>query len=196
MKKLLMAVTFVGFLSAANAQNPHVQFGLKAGVNVSNQVSKGFDYNPKAGFHTGGLAHIHLSEHWAIQPELMFSTQGARYQNNGSDVIRKMDYLLHPVLVQYMTRSGFRLETGPQLGVLLKARQQVDEGVNTNIRDNYNGAEFSWVVGAGFVFPSGFGFDARYNAGISRINENGSNALRNGVFQFGVFYQFPPLRHR
>jgi hypothetical protein len=192
MKQLFLILTLVAAGAVTNAQT-HVQLGLKGGLNVSNTMAENFDYNPRVSFHAGGLAHIHLNKQWALQPELVFSAQGSKYSNNGNDYITKLDYLNLPFLVQFMTASGFRVETGPQLGVLLKARSKVNDGINNNINDGFKPVDFSWVIGAGFLFPSGFGLDARYNAGISKINENGSANLRNSVFQFGIFYQFPHL---
>ena len=195
MKKLFIAFSLIVTGTIAVAQT-HVQLGLKGGLNVSNIMGDNFDYNPRASFHAGGLAHIHLNKQWALQPELVFSAQGSKYSNSGNDYITKLDYLNVPFLFQFMTASGFRVETGPQLGFLLKARSKVNEGVNNNVNDAFKPVDFSWAIGAGFLFPSGFGLDARYNAGISKINENGGANLRNSVFQFGVFYQFPHLESK
>ena len=190
MKKILFIVPLLLAGIFMHAQT-HVQFGLKGGLNVANIMGDNYDYNSRASFHAGGLAHIHLNKTWALQPELVYSGQGSQYANSGNDYKTKLDYLNVPFLVQFMTESGFRLETGPQLGFLLRARNQVDDGVNNNINDGFKPVDFSWALGAGFLFPSGFGLDARYNFGISKINDEGSTDLRNGVFQFGVFYQFP-----
>lgn len=75
-KQILIAVTVV-LSSFTYAQ--HASFGLKGGVNLSNiwvQDNKSSDYI--TGFHAGGLAHIHLSRNWALQPELLYSTQGGK----------------------------------------------------------------------------------------------------------------------
>ncbi|MGZ8554040.1 MAG: porin family protein [Chitinophagaceae bacterium] len=170
---------------AASAQETH--FGLKAGLNVASiNVSPGADYGSKAGLHVGGLAHIHLSKNFALQPELVFSMQGGE---RADDRKLKLNYINIPLLVQYMTDNGFRLQTGPQLGLLVSAKTELND-VEVDWKDNFNTTDFSWTFGAGYLFPSGFGLDARYNLGISDIWEASDAEIKNSVFQFGVFYQF------
>jgi len=92
-----------------------------------------------------------------------------------------------------MILDGLRLQTGPQLGLLLSARIKSENNTTSDIKDKYSTADFAWIFGAGYLFPSGFGFDARYNLGISNINVVGDynrNKLQNRVFQLGIFYQF------
>lgn len=193
-KSLVIVLVFLGMASFTYAQT-HIQPGIKAGLNVANVHGKNFDYNPRASFHAGGLLHIHLNRTWAIQPELVFSSQGAKYTNNGVDYRTKLDYINIPALVQFMTASGFRVETGPQLGFLVAARSKANEGTNNNVNNQYRSADLSWALGAGYLFPSGFGIDARYNFGITEITENAALDRRNNVFQVGLFYQFPALKH-
>src|SRR6476660_6239978 len=113
MKKLFMiavCVTASGFLFA---QPPDVHFGLKGGVNIASlNVENGVDFNSRASLYIGGLAHIHVSPHFAVQPELYYSGQGGK---DGGETVR-LGYLNIPVLLQYMAGNGFRLQTGPQLG--------------------------------------------------------------------------------
>jgi len=185
MKKLFCIVSaFVLFVSIVSAQETH--FGLKAGVNIASaNVSPGSDYDSKAGLHVGGLAHIHLSKNFALQPEVVYSMQGGKVD----DTKLKLNYINIPLLVQYMTDNGFRLQTGPQLGLLLSAKTEVGD-VEVDRKDNFTSTDFSWAFGAGYLFPEGFGLDARYNLGISDVWDGSSTKIKNSVFQFGVFYQF------
>ena len=186
MKKIFScAVAIILCASLAKAQETH--FGLKAGVNIASlNVSPGGDYNSKAGLHIGGLAHIHLSRNFALQPEVVFSMQGGERDD---DVKLKFNYINIPLLVQYMTENGFRLQTGPQLGLLVSAKSENGD-VEVDIKDSFTSTDFSWAFGAGYLFPSGFGLDARYNLGISDVWDATSAKIKNSVFQFGVFYQF------
>ena len=186
MKKLFGCATVMMFcVSIVAAQETH--FGLKAGVNFASvNNSPGADYKSKAGLHIGGLAHIHLNKNFALQPELIFSMQGGKADN---DFKLKLNYINIPMLVQYMTENGFRLQTGPQLGLLTSAKSE-NGNVEVNIKDNFTSADFSWVFGAGYLFPGGFGVDARYNLGISDVWDADNAKLKNSVFQLGVFYQF------
>lgn len=185
MKKIFCITAFI-MLSffVVTAQETH--FGIKAGVNVSNvDIQNGDDFASKAGLHLGGLAHIHITRHFALQPELVYSMQGGK---DGNEKL-KLNYINVPVLAQYMTNEGFRLQTGPQLGFLTTAKSKIDK-VEVDRKDDLNSFDFSWVFGAGYLFPSGFGIDARYNLGISNISDDNNFEAKQGVFQFGLFYQF------
>lgn len=186
MKKIFcIAVVIILSVSMVAAQQTH--FGLKAGVNIASaNVSPGSDYNGKAGLHVGGLAHIHLNKNFAIQPELVYSMQGGERDD---DRKLKLNYINIPLLVQYMTDNGFRLQTGPQLGLLVSAKTKLGD-VEVNWKDNFSSTDFSWAFGAGYLFPEGFGVDARYNLGISDVWDASTAKIKNSVFQLGVFYQF------
>jgi hypothetical protein len=175
-----------GLVLTSFSQNTH--FGVKAGLNSSSiKISDGEDYDSKLGFHIGGLAHIHISKHFAVQPELMFSTQGG--QDDGDDFKLKLNYINLPVLAQYMFDGGFRLQTGPQIGFLTGAETKEGD-VEIDVDDQIQSIDFSWVFGGSYLFPNGFGVDARYNLGISNISDISGFEAKNRVFQFGVFYQF------
>lgn len=175
---LIFSILFV------SAQETH--FGLKAGLNVSSvNRSPGTDYESRAGFHAGGLAHIHISQHFALQPEVVYSMQGGKFE----DVKLKLNYINIPLLAQYMVDNGFRLQTGPQLGLLVSSKRE-EGNVEVNLKDNFSTVDFSWAFGMGYLFPSGFGIDARYNLGINDIWEPDAAKLKNSVFQVGFFYQF------
>src|SRR5687768_14231314 len=118
MKKFVLILSATLLLTITNyAQQVH--FGLKAGVNFSDvHEEPEYDYESKTGFHVGGLAHIHISDRFAVQPELMYSTQGMKAPN----VVGKRNYVNLPVLAQLMFGEGFRLQTGPQVGLLVSAK--------------------------------------------------------------------------
>lgn len=182
----LFGLTLLCFLSFSFAQAQHTSFGVKAGYNSSSvQISDGADYDSKSGIHVGGLAHIHISKHFAIQPELVFSCQGGER----GDTKLKLNYINVPVLAQYMVTDGFRLQTGPQVGFLISAKRKIGD-IEIDVDDTYNSVDFSWVFGAGYIFSSGVGIDARYNLGLNNISDDTDFEAKNRVFQVGLFYQF------
>jgi hypothetical protein len=187
MKAIFFLIVIMITTTAGYTQTMDTHFGLKAGFNISSlKVEGGNDYDAKVGFHVGGLAHIHISPHFAVQPELMYSGQGGD-DNNDSKL--NLNYLNLPVLMQFMTGTGFRLQTGPQLGFLLSAKSKTGH-VEVDIKDNLNTIDLSWSFGAGYLSPSGLGVDVRYNLGLTNINEDDFPEVKNRVFQAGVFYQF------
>ena len=177
-----LAILFTGF-----AVKGQTNFGLKAGYNSSSvQISNSEDWESKSGFHAGGLAHIHVSEHFAVQPELVFSTQGGKIADGNS---LNLNYLNVPVLLQYMVNDGFRLQSGPQIGFLISAECEIGD-VEINVDDVYDAVDFSWSFGAGYLFSNGLGIDARYNLGLNNISDDDDFEAKNRVFQIGLFYQF------
>jgi len=186
MKTILAVILFLGLTTLLKAQSADTHFGLKAGLNISSLDEKnGVDFNSKAGFHIGGLAHVHLSPHFAVQPEIVYSEQG------GKDGADKWDinYINIPVLFQYMTGAGLRLQTGPQLGFAVSSKIKSGD-IEQNIKDDVKTVDVSWSLGAGYLFPEGIGIDARYNIGLTNVNDAETPVVRNRVFQVGLFYQF------
>lgn len=188
MKKFFVTVIILATGLLVHAQRTDAYPGIKVGLNVASlNVENGIDYNSIVSAHAGGLVHIHVSPHFAVQPELFLSGQGGE---RGNEKIRLI-YLNLPVLFQYLVGNGFRLHTGPQLGILLSAKQKIGN-VEYDIKDVLNTADFGWEFGAGYQFPgSGLGLDLRYTVGITDITE-GSSDIQNRVFAVGLFYQFMP----
>lgn len=188
MKKLFPRILILPislfFISQLQAQN--TSFGIKGGVNVATlAVEDGEEYDSKTGFHGGLLAHIHISRHFAVQPELVYSCQGGEIPAYKL----KLGYLNLPVLAQYMINDGFRLQTGPQIGFLMSAEQKMGD-VEVDVASAYDNIDFAWVVGAGYLFKNGVGVDLRYNIGLTDVADATNTDLQNRVLQLGLFYQF------
>lgn len=183
-------MTVATFLFAATYAQDPAKFGLKGGLNLSRLSFSNSSSDFRTGFHFGGLAHIHLTPSFSLQPEIYFSTQGAEYESGNNDVEEKLSYINIPLLLQYNFANGFRLQAGPQLGVLVDSEVEVN-GVETNTSsNNYNNVDFSVPIGVSYLGYSGFGVDARFNLGLSNVYENNAVKARNQVIQLGVFYLF------
>ncbi len=181
-------------LMAGNGTAQHVNLGIKGGLNaytISNESNNNTD--PLVSFHLGILGHIHLDRQLALQPELLYSGQGAKSASNLASGKIELGYLNIPVLFQYMFDNGFRLEAGPQVGLLLSAKSKVGN-LSTDIKDNLETLDAGLLVGVGYIHPpTGFGVDARYQFGLTNINKSNNFKSYNRGFQLGVFYQF---KHR
>ena len=191
-KTAIFAGSFL-ILFTATAQQAH--FGLKGGVNISQlHFNNNTQSDSKVGVHLGILAHIHASKTWAVQPELLYSLEGAQKVGN-SGINYNLNYLNVPVLLQYMFDNGFRLEGGPQIGFLLNAKRKA--GDVTVDDDGFKTTAFSIPLGVGYLTSSGVGLDARYVFGLSNINdsENGP-IIQSNVFQLGLFYQLSDSKLR
>lgn len=186
MKFYLISIISIMVLAAGTATAQHTNIGVKGGLNsfnIETDNSSGFD--SRIGLHVGLLGHIHLDNQYAFQPELVYSMQGAKSGN--TDI--KLDYINVPLLVQYMFDNGFRIQAGPQLGLLLSAKAENNSSVD--IKDDFKSIDLGLSVGASYVHtPTGFGIDARYNLGLSDISEDSNVKSTNRGLQIGVFYLF------
>ena len=172
-------------VGTAAAQN--INFGIKGGLNSYNiNTDPDSDTDSKIGLNVGLLGHIHLTDQYAFQPELVYSMQGATSGN--TDL--KLNYINVPLLVQYMFDNGFRIQAGPQLGYLLNAESENNNSSN-DLTDNFKSIDMGLSLGASYVHPpTGFGVDARYNFGLTNISDSSNLDTTNRGFQVGVFYLF------
>ena len=95
--------------SFASAQETGFGFGVKAGVNISNQtLDDAAKY--KAGF-TGGIFADYRTCNWfAVSVDVLYSRQGSKIEN--SDIKLRTDYLNIPVLANFYLTRGMALKTG------------------------------------------------------------------------------------
>ena len=183
MKRLAVVLGLVLVSLGATAQR--AQLGIKGGLNISNlSYDNDYDADSKVGAHVGMLAHIPMGGQLALQPEVVFSMQGAEFGNEELQA----NYLNVPFLFQYLAGSGFRLQTGPQVGVLLGAEWEHSNGIDEDYEHRMKKTDLRWTIGFSFLSTSGLGVDARYNIGLTEALKGGSD-IYNRVWQFGLFYQ-------
>ncbi|RZJ50011.1 MAG: PorT family protein [Flavobacterium sp.] len=163
MKKAILSAIAVMIFGYINAQQ--TKFGVKGGLNISsfsgNNNSKGL-----LGFHIGGLAEIKIIERLSVQPEILFSTQGASFDPNG-DIIggdTKLNYINIPVLAKFYITKKVTVESGPQIGFLVSAR---DTGYD--VKDMYRSTDLGINFGGGYNFTDHFAVGLRYTVGLSRV---------------------------
>ncbi len=98
---------------AGTVQAQHVNIGVKAGLNLYTINSdNGADFTTKTGFHAGLIGHIHLSKQFAVQPEIVYSGQGAQYSFEGAETLVKLGYVNVPVMFQYMFNKRVQVGGG------------------------------------------------------------------------------------
>ena len=187
MKKVFLFVVCAASFAVVNAQ---AKFGVKAGANLANVVGDDAeDAKMKVGFHVGALAQVPITTNFVFQPEVVFSAQGAKFEEGGDDYKLNLNYINVPLLAKFVSTSGFTAETGPQIGFLMSAKAKGD-GESVDVKDGFKKTDFSWALGLGYQSPAGFGVNARYNLGLSKLADDGDAKVKNGVIQVGVFYLF------
>jgi len=188
MKKLALVILAGISFATANAQ---FQLGAKGGLNLSTLSGSDIDGSKtQANVYFGAFAKLPLPGKLSLQPELVYSVQGAKFSN--PDETFHVNYLNIPILLKYAAGAGFSIYTGPQVGFLLSAHEKIG-GNSYDNKDFYKSADFAWAIGLGYRIPqTRLGIDARYNIGISNIEDNSktnqTGSVRNGVFQLGLTY--------
>ena len=197
MKKLIIitAIALFGFVPM-KAQD--INFGAKAGVNFASITGdETDDLDMRTSLHLGIVAEIVISETFSFQPELLYSAQGAKESGDGWEETLKLDYFNLPLMAKFYVGEGFSLEAGPQIGFLLSAKydwEEDGESGTEDIKDDVKGIDFGVNLGVGYKTESGLNFGARYNLGLSDINDTddveGDFSIKNSVIQAYVGFFF------
>ncbi|WP_456441474.1 porin family protein [Psychroserpens sp.] len=183
MKKLLFCLAIAVF-GIANLNAQDIEFGVKGGLNFA---SISGDDIPESGiitdFHFGVMAELPISDKFSFQPELLYSGQGYAIDR---DIIN-LNYINVPLMAKYYLTKRLSVEAGPQIGFLISAKNE-----SVDIKDQVKSFDFGANLGVSYKLDSGLNFGARYNFGLSNINDISgfSNKNQNGVVQVSIGYFF------
>lgn len=182
--KLFITFLLVFVLASATrvafAQDNGLRVGIKGGLNVTNlwtdEVS---DDNARYGFHVGVYTQLFESDVFAIQPEILFSTKGAKFEDDADGFEGSLDfnmnYLDIPVLAVFKLGDAAEIHVGPYFGYLLSAKANIDGDIDFE-EDNIDRSNFkTWDYGisAGVGFNAGpVQIGARYNYGLQKIADS------------------------
>jgi hypothetical protein len=189
MKKILILSLALLLGVGATAQ---VKYGVKAGLNVATlSAPKGVSYNAKPGFFVGGHVNFSFSEIVGLQPELVFSTQGAKYDGTKLN----FNYLNIPVLLDIRPFTDFSILVGPQLGInVYKGAKAGGNSVSGSGFENsfgkVNTLDFAAALGVQYAVAGHFVISARYNLGFTKAVKDADKGTANRVFQFGIGWTF------
>jgi hypothetical protein len=186
MKKLLSAIC-ITVLVGTFAQAQNISVGARGGLNFATATfsSSGVTVAPstRTGIMLGGYATVMFTDNFGLQPELFYLGNG--YTSGG--VTTKLNYLSLPVLFRYNITEMFHLLAGPQLGVLMSAKQ-TGGGATVDIKDAVNSSDFGISTGLGLDF-SKFNAGVRYYAGLSNISKASGETVKNHAFELVVGYK-------
>lgn len=178
---LLVVIAILGISEKSIAQD--VDFGIKAGLNVSNILGGDANRNNLIAFHVGAVSEFKLSEKFSIQPELIYTRHGS--DTDAAKV--KLDYLAIPIMAKFYVIDKLSLEIGPQLSFLLEDKAKFKDSSIPDADTNASNFDFLANIGAGYEINSNLFFQLRYNYGITTVNENPD--LKNGVLQLSLGYK-------
>lgn len=122
-KSILLLVIASLFVSKSSAQkSPIFKFGLKAGINYANLNGSDINTSALTSFHAGIVTEIKVFKYFAIQPELLYSTQGAELKDLGTQFKNELGYIAIPILAKFSLNDQLSLELGPQASFLLNEK--------------------------------------------------------------------------
>ena len=198
MKKILTSVAVLLALMVGTTASVHAQeqqtseestlspkLGIKAGVNLTNMyVQDVSDENMKVGLNLGFFAKLPLTRGFSIQPELLYSSKGAKetYNNflQGSGEYRfNLNYIELPVLAVINVGKNFNFHVGPYLSYLTSVNiKNMDDKGNIEGTDELNAENFNrldyGIIGGFGVDVQNFTIGARYGYGLREIGKSGS----------------------
>jgi len=187
MKKTILVTVLLLALSVG-MQAQLVRFGIKGGINYANQTgtnitinSGNYDREAITSYHAGLVAEIKLLDSFSIQPELLYSTQGATYKYAATEFKNELGYLSIPVLAKINLNKVFSLELGPQASFLLSERN------NFSVNDA-NTFDFAIVGGLSLNITKHFFIQGRYGLGLTDASKDAE--VKNSVVQVSAGIMF------
>ncbi|MDR0228201.1 MAG: PorT family protein [Flavobacteriaceae bacterium] len=197
MKKILLTLLAVSALNQSYAKEKPRKLnpGIRGGWNMSNVTNTNGDY--RTNFYLGLQLPIRLGKSYELQPELVYSRQGA---NNVTD-----RYVYH---VDYKGNTSITLDY-IDINVINKfhfgrVNLQVGPGIAINTANNESNImpiDLTFNAGIGVTITKRLGVEARWMPGLVDINDGGSysysgnyydsrESMRNNTFQIGAYFKF------
>lgn len=205
---LFLSCTSIGIAQDSSSETDHrenFQFGLKAGLNLSNVYDaegQEFDADAKFGFVGGAFCAIPIGKYIGIQPEVLFSQKGFQANGvilgSGYSFTRTTSFIDVPLQFALKPSEFITLLAGPQYSYLIKQRDvfanatttiaQEQEFENDNIRKNI----FGIVCGVDLNLKH-ISIGARAAWDVMNNNGDGTSTTpryKNVWYQFTLGYKF------
>jgi opacity protein-like surface antigen len=180
---------------AAQAGGGIVAKGIKAGVNIAGVRGSDTDSHHKSriGFVGGGFLTYAFTPALAIQPEVLYSQKGYKWEDGSCKETGKYDYIEIPILLKYMFQMQGSTTPSLYAGVapafLMSAKVEWEDcewgdglilgnSGSEDIKDYTKSTDFGFVFGGGVDFALGTGllmFDVRYTLGLTETDDTDYN---------------------
>lgn len=183
----LFTITLLSFTTFAqnnkSDDRKKVNFGLKAGVNLSNRydsIGEEFNADTKTGLAGGIFLDIPLGKFLGIHPEILYAQKGYKEKGNilgnSYTLTRTTDYLDIPLLFSLKPFNFLTILAGPQYSYLTKQKDVFENSLatiedenkfkNDNIRKNVFGFTGGFDVNINkLVIGARTGWDIQNNNG-------------------------------
>jgi opacity protein-like surface antigen len=176
--------------------------GFKLGLAIANMSAYSFFDEARVGSLFGGYATFKLTEHFFLQPELLFVEKGIKSSGRSGDYEWKDDlrltYLEIPILAKYSFEVYKRLTlyayAGPALALKVGATEYWEYGEESGTKDldEVRRIDFGLTFGEGAEISVGrdlISLDIRYTQGLINcfeIKDVFDPTVKNGVLMILV----------
>ena len=177
------------------------QLGIKGGGNLSDFLSaqqpNQTSFSALAGWNAGVFVNFWLGNHFAIAPEVLYTTAGAGIKTTATDGNSMVTvnnnlhlrYVSIPLMAKLRFTGGFYIEAGPEVSLNVSSSDWEDQSV----QHLTNNAELGAAAGIGYQSPIGLGVGLRYTAGLTTVDNTrdatwGDVNLRNSSFSLDLFW--------
>ena len=196
--QLVLISTFLLISSSMYAQDSiPTRIGIKGGLNLSTLYAENVDDTKMlTGFNLGLFAKLPLSDHFAIQPELYYTTKGAEVKYNNAFVDGtarfNLNYIELPILLVVSITDFVNFHVGPYAAYLISGKAKNESNINLfdfeeNLdTDDYNKFDLGIAAGVGLDFKA-ISLGLRYNHGTTKIG-------KEETF-LGTTYTFPDAKN-
>jgi OmpA-like transmembrane domain. len=195
MKRLFFMLSVLLISTGVFAQS--FEWGAKTGLNLST-LTNANNAKIRPGLYIGVYGEYGVNDFFGIQGELLYSMMGAKGTTilggiipSGITPVYKTDYIVLPILAKVYLMENFSVDFGPQFGYMVSAKLKLSDGSNPGY-DLYehidNKFDLSVGMGVSYKLPYNIGISARYNLGLTEINEG--KDPKNSVIQLGISYRF------
>lgn len=209
--KIICALVLVLLFSTSLLAQGITGKGVKLGMNLSTFTGddadlEGVDKKMRIGFAIGGFITYEINEMFALQPELYYSTQGAKYEADEVDgaLIFRYNYIQVPILAKFNLSMESNIKPhiflGPSLGLNLSAKYEYTDELGDAAEamgidkkgdvEDVKSTDFGLVFGGGITVGPAV-IDIRYNLGLTTVDDSvNEDDFKNSTISIMVGYSF------
>lgn len=223
MKKTFIALLLTCFVLTSYGQDEKIAIGLRGGLNIASISNTGsasasfggygssVKYKSRLAPHFGVYSEIKFNDFISLQPEVLFSMKGYKYESSSSGGGSSSEYTLDaglnyidiPLQLRFNFGKGFHLLGGPSFSILMSAKAKSESTVTSGgstvttketdtDKEGLNTMDVGVYIGVGYQLDMGLNFAIRWARGFSNLYEDDGSTVTihqsNNVFQFTVGY--------
>ena len=181
--RLLFVVLFFVCCNLSAQQHP---VGIKIGGNLASLAGDGTsDLSSLVNFHAGFFMEIDITKDVKVQPELLFTVYGFELSEGENKSVR-LNYVALPVMAKYYLSETFSLDAGPQVGLLVTAKNGT--GSLADVKPDFFDRDFGINLGASYAISNKVSASFRYYFGLTDVTRV-ETKNQNRTFQLSLQFK-------